>query len=103
MDVANGDAGEARAYSLTRNAVNAAGILTALGILIGSLVMLKGVFPRGIAYLGIAAGAGGMVSEAFRDTIGAGYFVYGILLLGWFIAVGWNLYKLARDPEKKGR
>ncbi|HET7478829.1 MAG TPA: DUF4386 family protein [Rubrobacteraceae bacterium] len=77
------------------NAVNAAGILTAIGILIISLVMLKGAFPRGVAYLGIAAGAVGIVSEALRDMIGAGYFVYGLLLPSWFIAVGWTLFRLA--------
>ncbi len=76
------------------NAVNAAGILTALGILILSLVMLKGVFPKGVAYLGIVTGALGIASEALRDTIGPGYFVYGLLLPIWFLAVGWKLYRL---------
>lgn len=84
------------------NTVNAAGILTALGILIVSLVMLKGVFPRSVAYLGIAAGTVGVVSEVLRDAIGAGYFVYGLLLPGWFIAVGWQLYRLSGD-RRKGR
>jgi hypothetical protein len=76
------------------NAVNAAGILTALGILILSLVMLKGVFPKGVAYLGIVTGALGIASEALRDMIGPGYFVYGLLLPIWFLAVGWKLYRL---------
>jgi len=76
------------------NAVNAAGILTALGILILSLVMLKGVFPKGVAYLGIVTGALGIASEALRDMIGPGYFVYGLLLPLWFLAVGWKLYRL---------
>jgi Domain of unknown function (DUF4386) len=79
------------------NGVNAAGILTALGILILSLVMLKGVFPKGVAYLGIVTGALGIVSEAFRDMIGPGYYVYGLLLPVWFIAVGWKLYRLGRE------
>jgi hypothetical protein len=79
------------------NAVNAAGILTALGILILSLVMLKGVFPKGVAYLGIVTGALGIVGEALRDILGPGYIVYGLLLPIWFLAVGWKLYRLARD------
>jgi|SRR5215211_2240228 len=82
------------------NAVNAAGIMTAIGILVISLVMLKGVFPRGVAYLGIATGAVGIVSEVLRDMIGPGYFVYGLLLPSWFIAVGWTLYRLAGNPGK---
>src|SRR3989440_4259516 len=76
------------------NAVNAAGILTALGILIISLVMLKGVFPKSVAYLGIVTGALGIVSEALRLILGPGYIVYGVLLLLWFLVVGWKLYRL---------
>jgi hypothetical protein len=76
------------------NAVNAAGILTAAGILVISLVMLKGVFSEGVAYLGIATGALGIVSETVRDVIGPGYYVYGLLLPVWFIAVGWKLHRV---------
>jgi hypothetical protein len=77
------------------NAVNAAGILTAIGILIISLVMLKGVFRTGIAYLGMVTGAVGIVSEVLRNLMGPGYYVYGLLLPIWFIAVGWGLLRLA--------
>ena len=72
------------------NTVNAAGILTAIS-------MLKGVFHKGVAYLGIVTGVLGIVSEAFRDILGPGYYVYGLLLPIWFLAVGWKLYRLARD------
>jgi hypothetical protein len=78
------------------NAVNTAGILTALGILIISLVSLKGVMPKGIAYLGIATGFSGIIFEALRDIIGLGYVTYGLLLLIWFPAVGWKLYRLGQ-------
>lgn len=88
-------ANAAEALIAVSNAVNAAGILTAAGILILSLVMLKGVFPRGIAYLGIVTGAVGIVSEVLRNMLGAGYYVYGLLLPIWFLAVGWKLYRLA--------
>jgi Domain of unknown function (DUF4386) len=81
------------------NAVNGAGILTALGILVLSLVMLKGVFPKGVAYLGIVTGALGIASEALRDMIGPGYFVYGLLLPLWFLAVGWKLYRLGTSSS----
>jgi hypothetical protein len=83
------------------NAVNTAGILTALGILILSLVMLKGIFHKSVAYLGILTGALGIVSEALRDILGPGYLVYGILLPAWFLAVGWRLFQLAQVVSKK--
>jgi hypothetical protein len=61
------------------------------------LVMLKGVFHKGVAYLGIATGAIGIISEVLRPIIGPGYYIYGLLLPIWFVAVGWKLYRLARD------
>jgi hypothetical protein len=79
------------------NAVNAAGILTALGILVFSLLMRKGVFAQSVANLGILTGALGIVSEIFRDIIGPGYLAYGVLLPSWFLAVGWKFYRLGSD------
>jgi Domain of unknown function (DUF4386) len=76
------------------NAVNAAGILTALGILILSWVMRQDFFWRNAGTLGIVTGVFGIVSEVLRDLIGPGYFLYGILLPAWFVAVGWKLYRL---------
>jgi hypothetical protein len=70
------------------------GVLTTVGMLIVSLVMLRSVFPKGVAYLGIFTGTLGLVSEALRPIIGGGYGVYGVLLLVWMGAAGWKLYRL---------
>ena len=91
----------AEVFIAGNNITSAAGILAPVGILIISLVMLKGVFPKGVAYLGIATGAIGIVSEALRPLIGPGYFVYGLLLPTWFLLVGWKLYRLAGDHSLK--
>jgi hypothetical protein len=72
----------------------AVGVLTTVGMLIVSLVMLRGVFPRWIAYLGMATGVLGVASEALRPVIEGGYGVYGLLLLLWTAAVGWRLFGL---------
>lgn len=87
----------AEVFIAQNNITGASGILAPVGILIISLVMLKGVFPRGVAYLGIVTGALGIVSEALRPIIGPGYLVYGLLLPAWFLVVGWELYRLAKD------
>ena len=79
------------ALNLTPTAV---GVLTTVGMLIISLVMLRGVFPKGVAYLGIVTGTLGLVSEALRPVLAGGYGVYGVLLLIWMGAVGWQLYRL---------
>lgn len=72
------------------------GVLEAASILIVSLVMLKGVFHRSVAYLGIATGAIGVVSEGLKPILGLAYVVYGVLILVWIIAIGWELARLAR-------
>jgi hypothetical protein len=61
--------------------------------------MLKGVFPRAVAYLGIAVGVLGIASEALRFVFEGAYGVYGVLLLVWMGAVGWTLLRLGRSSE----
>jgi hypothetical protein len=73
------------------------GVLEAAGILIVSLVMLKGIFRRWVVYLGIATGVIGVVSEALKPVLGLGYILYGLLLMLWIIAIGWELLRLARS------
>lgn len=70
------------------------GILEPMGILILSLLMLKGVFHKGVAYFGIVTGILGIVSEALRPILGVGYALYGVLLIVWFLVIGWNLFRL---------
>ena len=77
------------------------GILTTVGMLIVSFVMLKGIFPKWIAYLGITTGILGIVSEALRPIIEGGYAIYGILLLVWMGTVGWQLCRLGFGIEKR--
>jgi hypothetical protein len=74
--------------------VNLAGIMLEVGILIISLVMLRGVFPGWVAYLGIVTGVVGILSEALRPVIGFAYIVFFVLEVIWLIAVGWRLYRL---------
>ena len=78
------------------NAVSWAGILTAAGILVLSLLMRRRGFGTAVAVLGVVAGALGIVSETLRPMIGAAYLVYGLLLPTWFALVGWKLLRLAR-------
>jgi hypothetical protein len=76
------------------------GVLTTVGMLIVSLVMLRGVFPRTVAYLGVVTAVLGIVSEALRPVIEGGYGVYGVLLLVWMGTVGWKLYWLGADRSR---
>jgi hypothetical protein len=67
------------------------GVIQAVGVLLISLVMLSGVFSRGLAWVGTATGAIGILCEALRPWIGWVYSVYGILLFVWIIWVTWAL------------
>ncbi len=102
--IATGDSAQRAAFAaaaevfVAQNIIpTAVGILEPVSILILALVMLRGIFHRGVAYLGIATGAIGVFSEALRPMLGLGYLVYGLLLFAWFIAIGWSLFRLAGD------
>jgi hypothetical protein len=74
----------------------AIGVLQTIGILVISLVMIHSAFPKGVAYLGVATGAIGIVSEALLPLLGIAYALYGVLVMVWFLAIGWQLYRLDR-------
>ena len=78
------------------NAVSWAGVLTAAGILLLSLLMRRGGFGRALMVFGVLTGAIGIVSEALRPMIGPGYLLYGLLLPTWFALVAWRLLRLGR-------
>ena len=71
------------------------GALQTLGIVLISLLMLKGVTWRGLAWFGVVTGGVGFVSEALRPVLGWAYAFYGVLLFGWLIWTGFALWRLA--------
>lgn len=66
----------------------------AVSILILSLAMLKGVFDRWVAYLGILTCIAACVALALFPLISIGYFWWWLLFMIWFVAVGLKLYKI---------
>jgi hypothetical protein len=75
----------------------AIGVLQTIGILVISLVMVGGGFPKSVAYLGVGTGTIGIVSEALISILGIAYAIYGVLVMVWFLVIGWQLYRLGRD------
>jgi hypothetical protein len=90
----------AEAFSALDNLPSALGVLQTTGVLILSLVMLKGVFPRSLAYLGLVTGGVGVISELLRPVLGIGYVLYGVLIVIWFGVVGWRLYRLGSRSDR---
>jgi hypothetical protein len=76
----------------------AIGVLQTAGITLMSLLMLKGVFARGLAWLGVATGVIGIASEALRPLLGWAYAIYGIMILVWLLWLAWALWKLGTSP-----
>jgi len=68
--------------------------------------MLRGTFAGGLAWLGVATGAVGIVSEALRPLLGWAFAVYGLLLFVWLIWLALALWRLggtaAREPATVG-
>lgn len=71
-------------------------IMFVAGILILSIVMLRGVFHKGVAYLGMATAPAVIIGLALWPVIGIAYFWWWFVFMIWFAAVGCKLYKLGK-------
>ena len=73
-------------------------VIPSLGIIFASLAMLKGVFSKRTAYLGLAVGITGIIAFAdpFMGALGVMHIVNALLATIWWLLVGWTLYKLGR-------
>jgi hypothetical protein len=69
----------------------------AVSILVFSLIMLKGVFHKLIAYLGLFTFAAAVIGLALQPIVGMGYFWWWVFFMIWFAAIGWTLYRLGRS------
>lgn len=77
-------------------------LIPATGILLSGFVMLKGIFHKGVAYLGWAVGVTGILAAAkpiFPDALGTMHIINAWFATFWFLAVGWKLYKLSRPTN----
>jgi len=69
-------------------------VTLSFGILVISFVMLKGVFNKITAYLGLATGIFGIVSVAgLSMTI----IMNALFATAWILVVGYRLYRLAQE------
>jgi hypothetical protein len=70
--------------------------LFALGILFFSLAMLKGLFHRTVAYIGMATSLAAFVGVALWSVLYVAYLWWWAPFFVWFAVVGWKLYRLSR-------
>jgi len=87
----------AEALVAQNNAYGPSEIVLALGVLFVSLVMLRGVFPKWMGWLGIVSALAAPVSALFLlPLIGAAYLWWWLPLSVWYLAVGWRLWVLGQ-------
>jgi hypothetical protein len=91
----------AEAIIAENNTPGILGVLAAVGIIVISVLMTRSPLPRTVAWLGIATGAVGVLSELLRYLQPSFYAVYGLLLWTWFAMVGVSLLRrAARMPRR---
>ncbi len=74
-------------------------LIPAIGIFLASLVMLKGIFNKSTAILGLAVGLSGVVAVAgpyVSKALDFAHVVNALLATAWFFLVGVRLYRLRR-------
>lgn len=74
-------------------------LVLSFGILMIGLVMLKGIFSKSTAYLGLVTGILGVVSVAgpfFVSTLSVTIIITSVLTTVWVLFVGYRLYRLGK-------
>ena len=72
----------------------------AVGILMIGLVMLKGIFSKSTAYLGLATGIFGIVAVAgpfFLTSLSVTIIIASVLTTAWVLRAGYELYRLGQQ------
>ncbi|HEX6557126.1 MAG TPA: hypothetical protein VF026_30465 [Ktedonobacteraceae bacterium] len=75
-------------------------MVLSFGILLIGLVMLKGIFSKITAYLGLVTGILGIVSVAglfFVSTLSVTIIITSVLTTVWVLFVGYRLYRLGQQ------
>jgi len=74
-------------------------LVLSFGIFLITLVMLKGVFNKSTAYLGLATGILGIVSVVgafFVSALGTAIILTSVLTIVWLLFAGYRLYRLGQ-------
>ncbi len=78
------------------------GVLQTIGVLLISLLMVRGTFSAKLAWLGVATGVVGIVAEVLRPVLGWAYAAYGVLLFVWLIWIAVALWQLGSPRPAEG-
>jgi hypothetical protein len=90
-------AGAAEALMALNDAPAANGVLQTIGILLFGVLLVRSGWSRWFAWLAVATGALGIVSEAFKPLLGGAYAVYGIVLFVWMAWLAVELWRRSSE------
>lgn len=93
----------AEALVAQNNAYGPSEAVMALAILLISIVMLKGVFPRWVAWLGMLALPAALIGGLLKSTLGIVYLWWWAIAVVWFIAVGFKFFELGWSGAENDR
>lgn len=75
-------------------------VVLSFGILMIGLVMLKGIFSKSTAYLGLVTGVLGIVSIAGMNVT---IIMNAVLATVWVLLAGYRLYRLGGQSDRVAR
>jgi hypothetical protein len=94
--------GGAEALVAMNNAYGPSDTLIAVGVFFFSLAMLRGPFPRPLAYLGLCTLPAAVLGALLKPVLGAAYLWWWVLFVVWFAAVAVELLRLGRARPLSG-
>lgn len=90
----------AEAVIAENTTVSFIGPLTMIGLVVTALVMTRGVFPRLLGWLGVAAGVLGLAAEVLRFVL-PGLYLAALLQWVWVVWTGIVLLRLGANGESR--
>jgi hypothetical protein len=93
--------GAAEALVAMNNAYGPSDTIIAAGVFFYALAMLRGIFPRWIAHLGIATLPVAIVGAAMKPLLGVAYLWWWAVFVVWLAAVGVELLRMGRPGSTK--
>lgn len=93
-------AGGAEALVAQMNVYGPSDTLLGVAVLFISIVMLKGVFHKTIAYLGIATFVVSVVGAMLKPVLGVAYLWWWLLFILWLAAVAWKLWQFGWQTRR---
>lgn len=93
-------AGAAETLMTLNDTPAAVGVLQCVGILLFGMLLVRSDWIRGFAWLGLATGVLGIVSESLKPLFGGAYAIYGLALFVWMAWLAVELWRRSNETAR---